>query len=139
MKSARQQDYSEKFPVIVEHTLFHKLSDSDRAFIEEKAYALRLTQQELRELCQMANDLAMWKEPGLETFWPLSETQKKPLMAHLRLRFQEVQAKLKSYAGFAPGDKPAAIKPRLVRHDKGELGLVGAMYDVTTGKVVFYE
>lgn len=23
--------------------------------------------------------------------------------------------------------------------DKGEIGLVGAMYDVSTGKVVFYE
>ena len=44
-------------------------------------------------------------------------------MARLRLGFQEVQGKLKSYADFAPGDKPAAIKPRLVSHDKGELGL----------------
>jgi spore photoproduct lyase len=123
MSTVAKQDYAAKFTRITPQTLFSKLPGATQAFISNKAFALRLTQQELREICQIANDLLMWKEAELEVLWPLQETQKKRLMSILRTRYADIQNKAKSYARFDTGDKPKSIKPNLVTQSKGDLGL----------------
>lgn len=123
MPLAREQDYAKKFVRILPHTLFSKLPDPTRVFVESKARQLRLTQQELREVCQIANDLLMWKEPGLDTIWPTRRGDKKLLLATLREQYKEIQGKAKSYAAFDEADKPKVVKPNLVTRNKGGLGL----------------
>lgn len=123
LASSRQQDYDAKFTRIEPQTLFSKLPEATQSFIRDKAFALRLTQQELRELCQMANDLLMWKESELESLWPTQQLAKKRLMASLRQQYIKIQGKAKSYERFEASDKPKAVKPRLVTQNKGGLGL----------------
>lgn len=123
MYTATKQDYAEKFTRIVPQTLFLNLPLSDQSFLRDKAHKLRLTQQELRELCQISNDLLMWKEASLASLWPSQDLPKKNLMAKLRGAYQTIQSKAKSYDQFQASDKPKAIKPRLVTRAKGDLGL----------------
>ncbi len=123
MPTKTKQDYAAKFATIAPQTLFFKLPEVTQAFIKDKAHALRLTQQELRELCQIANDLLMWKEAGLKSLWPGQERPKKHVMASLRQQYLAIQAKAKNYRGFTAADKPKAIKPRLVSQLKEGLGL----------------
>jgi spore photoproduct lyase len=121
--ASSRQIYAEKFTRISPQTLFNKLPLSNQLFLEEKAFSLRFTQQELRELCQISNDLNMWKETPLETLWPSQDVPKKRLMALVRNQYLDVQGKAKSYIHFDATDKPKSVKPRLVTRVKGELGL----------------
>ena len=123
MPITTKQDYAEKFTRIFSQTLFTKLPTDTQLFIKDKAFSLRFTQQELRELCQISNDLNMWKEPSLEALWPSQGVPKKRLLALVRNQYQAVQGKAKSYVRFEAADKPKSIKPRLITRTKGDLGL----------------
>jgi spore photoproduct lyase len=123
MPITTKQDYAEKFTRIFPQTLFTKLPTDTQLFIKDKAFSLRFTQQELRELCQISNDLNMWKETSLEALWPSQGVPKKRLMALVRNQYLAVQGKAKSYARFEAADKPKSIKPRLITRTKGDLGL----------------
>ncbi len=123
MRPATNKDYTEKFSRILPQTLFSKLPEGSQSFLKNKAFSLRFTQQELRELCQICNDLLMWKESSLEMLWPPQESPKKRLMAELRQRYLNIQGKAKSYEQFKASDKPKAIKPKLVTLAREDLGL----------------
>jgi len=123
MSTTIKQDYATKFARIAPQTLFFKLPEATQSFLKDKAHALRLTQQELRELCQVANDLQMWKETEFESLWPAGEMPKKNVMASLRLQYLNIQNTAKSYQSFTSKDKPKAVKPRLVSQLKEGLGL----------------
>ncbi len=117
-----QQHYSDKFATIVPQTLFSNLPNSTQDFVNTQAETLRFTQQELREVCLIANDLIMWKVPELEMIWP-SERDKKALFARLRASYQTVQTEPKTYVEFSVQDKPKTQKPNLVSKPKADLGL----------------
>lgn len=74
-------------------------------------------------MCQISNDLNMWKEAPLEALWPSQNAPKKRLLALVRNQYLAVQGKAKSYVRFDAKDKPKSIKPRLVTRAKGDLGL----------------
>ncbi len=123
MSTTIKQNYPAKFARITPQTLFFKLPEATQFFLKDKAHALRLTQQELRELCQMGNDLHMWKETSLESLWPAGEMPKKKLMAGLRREYLSIQSTAKNYQSFSRKDKPKAVKPRLLSQLKKGLGL----------------
>jgi len=123
MAQLSAQDYGAKFQTIAPQTLYSKLSDSLQAFLYQQALTWRFTQQELRELCLIANDLDMWKEAPLHQLWPAGIKAKKQLMAGIRQQYADIQSQAKSYSDFESTDKPKAIKPNLVTFDKGDLGL----------------
>lgn len=123
MAQISNQQYAAKFADIAPQTLYAKLPDAMQKFLHQQAVDLRLTQQELRELCLIANDLQMWKEAPLDELWPSDIQPKKPLLAELRARYQACQNKPRSYASFEVVDKPRTLKPNLVTQDKGKLGL----------------
>lgn len=123
MPQVSTQDYAEKFLKIAPQTLYSKLPESLQIFLKSKAEHYRFTQQELRELCLIANDFEMWKELSLEQIWPAEEKPKKALIGDLRAHYSRLQNQAKSYDGFVSSDKPKALKPNLVSLDKGELGL----------------
>ena len=123
MAQISNQQYAEKFADIAPQTLYAKLPMPMQAFLHQQALLLRFTQQELRELCLIANDLQMWKEAPLDEIWPAHIQPKKRLLAELRSRYQACQQQPKSYAAFETADKPKTLKPNLVTQDKGRLGL----------------
>lgn len=123
MPLATKHVYAEKFELISPQTLYSKLQEPIQDFLKEKAEALRFTQQELRELCLIANDLHMWKELSLDQIWPLEDKPKKALIADIRQHYASLQQRAKKYDRFAVSDKPKVLKPNLVTLDKGDLGL----------------
>ena len=123
MAQVSAQEYNDKFLKIAPQTLYSKLSEPLQAFLRTQAASFRFTQQELRELCLIANDLQMWKESTLDQIWPTEEKTKKALIADIRQHYARLQNQAKSYDDFAPADKPKTLKPNLVSLDKGELGL----------------
>ena len=123
MLSAAEQTYRTKFQKISPNTLLYKLPEQVRVFVEKQAFALKLTQQELREVCLIANDLCMWKESAIDHIWPVGIADKKASLSKLRTRYQSIQVKPKQYVNFSVGDKPKSIKPNLVTQEKGDLGL----------------
>lgn len=123
MPAPTPQAYAQKFARMAPQTLYAKLPEDTRAFVADKARTLYLSQQELRELCQIANDLLMWKEDGLEQLWPAERVHRKQLLPRIRQRYSEIKQRPRDYSRFGAEDRPAAIKPNLVTRDKGQLGL----------------
>ena len=117
------QVYADKFASIAPQTLYSQLPGFLQAFLREKAQVFRFTQQDLRELCLIANDLQMWKEKPLDQIWPLHGKSKKVVIAAVRQHYAGLQNQPKNYDRFEVQDKPKALKPNLVTQDKGELGL----------------
>ncbi len=93
--------YDEKFTASIRSTYFHKLPAQQQAFIKEKAYDYRLSFQQLRLIIEMANDLFMWGESGIQTLWQ-DHTHSKVILQRLSKRYNEIKEKPKSYDGFDP-------------------------------------
>ena len=121
--STSKLNYTEKFARISPQTLFSKLPVVTREFVKSQSAQYCLTQQELRELCLIANDFVMWKEQGIEHLWPNTSADKKQLFKQLRAIYQAKQSTAKTYVQFSKQDKPKTQKPNLVSVDKVGLGL----------------
>ncbi len=119
----KQENYQIKFAAIAPQTLLNKLSKTEQQFITERAAEHRFTQQELREICQISNDLEMFKEAPISELWPSEELPKKQAFAQLRTAFEQITNQPKTYVEFGAQDKPKAIKPNLVSVEKPNLGL----------------
>lgn len=64
------ETYEQRFPRIVEQTLFSHLPAGQRAFLHRQALDYRFSQQELRRISEIGVDLNMWGEPSLVAAWP---------------------------------------------------------------------
>lgn len=120
MKNKAQ--YGDKFSQIAPQTLFSTLSKPDQEFIQTKAFTLRLTQQELRQICLIAKDLVMFKESKLAQFWPSNELPKKQQINTFRNAHQKLLDEPKTYQSFDLIDKPKSKKPNLVTVSQSALG-----------------
>ncbi len=107
------------FEAKAKNSLFDSLDNLDREFIEKKAYELRLSAYEIKELCDMAVDLRMWKEGRLEDIWN-GARDKKSQLKEVKSRYENIKASLKSYDNFHI-DKDKTHKIRFEAVDK-ELG-----------------
>ncbi|MCB1758956.1 MAG: DNA photolyase [Gammaproteobacteria bacterium] len=121
-------DYSEKFSRIVENTLFSNLQLEGQAFIQQIAFAHRFTQQELRQICEIARDLEMWGEEPLARNWAIatdnfpSGQSKKALLEQLRGRWSSMRDSPNHYP--AGGRQPVSrVKARISTRSKPKLGL----------------
>ncbi len=120
----KHQDYQVKFAAIALQTLLHKLTESAQQFIVARAAQHRFTHQELREICQISNDLEMFKEAPISQLWPNDvNLPKKQAFAKLRQAFEQITNQPKTYVEFGVQDKPKAIKPNIVSVEKPDLGL----------------
>ncbi|MFT6704922.1 MAG: hypothetical protein ACJA2T_001468, partial [Gammaproteobacteria bacterium] len=96
----KHENYAEKFASIAPQTLLHKLPEDIQKFISDTATENRFTQQELREICQISNDLEMFKEAPISTLWPSEAIPKKQAFAKLRLAFEQITNQPKTYVEF---------------------------------------
>ena len=60
-------DYARKFERIALQTPYQDLPLRERGFVRAQALRHRFTLQELRQVSEIARDLANWKEGGRET------------------------------------------------------------------------
>jgi len=96
MKS--QTSYAERLPQLLEQAGVGRLEEPQRRFLAAQALDYRFTQQELRQLADMALDLRMWGEPPLESVWPAALPEQAPpkqrrqrLLARLREHWRGLQ------------------------------------------------
>jgi spore photoproduct lyase len=66
---SRSLPYDKRVAALLQQAGIDRLAQEQRQFIEKQAKIHRFTQQELRQLCDMAADLAMWGEGKLEQYW----------------------------------------------------------------------
>ncbi len=65
-----KQDHLEQQP------LFHQLHTHTRRFLLQQSQALHFSQQDCRQLCEIALDFQMWGEAPLATLWPDLDRQR---------------------------------------------------------------
>ncbi len=81
-----------------------RLEPSQRSFLQRQSEQYRFTFQELRQLCDMGVDLAMWGEGNLETAWPTEavpdhapKQQRQWLLAQVRRHWQALREQPNHY------------------------------------------
>ena len=112
-----------------QHPQYARLLPAARDFLEQQALSLRLSQQQGRQLCEIALDLQMWGGPDIRQVWPDSGELSGQGKAASRALMQSLQAdwkRLKDQPNCYPA-KSAASKVSLaslpVEIDKPKLGL----------------
>lgn len=120
--------YEEKFSRIAAQTPLRLLPAAERRFIREQATRYRFTQQELKQVAEIALELQMWNEARLWDLWPQERQADAPPRERKKRiinRMQERWMALKSSPNHYPADfpKPVAGKLRIVAEPRERLGL----------------
>ena len=93
------EKYIDKFNTSIKNTLFYNLPKSQQLFIRQKAYTLRFSHQEIRQIVDIARDLEMWNERSLEEIFP-THSQKKVVFTRLKRIYEDIRSKPNSYENF---------------------------------------
>jgi len=121
-KIPSMNNYEDKFNKAIENTFFYKLPQNEQEFIQEKAFELRLSHQELKQLIDMARDLGMWDEKRITEIFP-EHPQKKVLFARLRKSYEEIRNSPNSYENFRLKNIPKEQKFKFEVAPKEGFGL----------------
>ncbi|MEJ2464896.1 MAG: DNA photolyase [Candidatus Thiodiazotropha sp.] len=127
---ARYHDSIEKTQAMLEVAGWSRLEESQRIFLQQQALTYRFTQQELKQICDIAVDMAMWGEDELARVWPvLDETglapkpRRQQLLSYLRQHWQALKEKPFRFAGITPPNSHNGERIRRVNVEKERLGL----------------
>lgn len=122
--------YEERLTTLLAQAGAQRLSDEQRAFLERQALDYRFTQQELRQLCDIAVDLAMWDEGPLERIWPQPpastsgpKRRRRQLLEGLNGRWQALREAPARYPEIPLHNGTPADRIRRVSMEKERLGL----------------
>ncbi|MET0066280.1 MAG: radical SAM protein [Candidatus Thiodiazotropha sp.] len=107
-----------------------RLDPAEREFLQRQSEIYRFTFQELRQLCDMAVDLAMWGEGGLASAWPIEappsgapKQQRQWLLESLRQRCQTFRQQPNHYPEIPLTPPRAEQRIRRVEVVRERLGL----------------
>ena len=114
--------YTDKFETAIKNTLFSKLPHAEQEFIKEKAYELKFSHQELKQIIDMARDLGMWNEKNIIEIFPEHE-QKKVVFARLKKTYEEIRNTPNSYKNFTLKNIPTEQKFNFKVEQKEGFGL----------------
>jgi len=124
------EPYAEKFTRIASSVELDCLSPGECEFIRAHAFRHRFTQQELKQVVDMAVDFRMWNEATIRDLWPAPDSPIRPdkavkqrLIRELREHWESLKRKPKSYNGFAGRDEEEPEPIRFLREEKQQLGL----------------
>jgi spore photoproduct lyase len=122
--------YEARLPTLLMQAGAQRLSDEQRAFLERQALDYRFTQQELRQLCDIAVDLTMWDEGPLERIWPQllasssgPKQRRRQLLEGLNDRWQALREAPARYPEIPHHNGTPADRIRRVSVEKARLGL----------------
>ncbi len=121
--------YASRFPRLVDKTLYARLPEAQQTFVREQAMRYRFTHQELRQLCEIAVDLNLWAEAGIDRIWPADnrpdrtdKQTKKRLLDAIRDHWEKLRRMPNSYPVDIPPQRIGkAVTP--VETTRGKLGL----------------
>jgi len=115
-------DYREKFNTAISKTFFAKLPQNEQEFIREKAYELKFSHQELKQIIDIARDLGMWDEKRITEIFP-DHSQKKVVFTRLRKAYEEIRNRPNSYENFTLKNIPKEQKFTFKTVEKEGFGL----------------
>jgi len=114
--------YEDKFTKAIHNSFFTKLPPSEQEFIKAKAFELKFSHQELKQIIDMARDLEMWNEKTIIDIFP-THPQKKVLFSRLRKSYEEIRNQPNSYDNFTLKNIPKEQKFTFKVADKKGFGL----------------
>ena len=114
--------YTDKFNKAIQNTFFSKLPANEREFIQKKAFQLKFSHQELKQIIDIARDLAMWNEASIIEILDEHE-QKKVVFARLRKSYEEIRSRPNSYENFELKNIPTEQKYTFKTASKEGFGL----------------
>ncbi|RUM68893.1 MAG: hypothetical protein DSZ05_00330 [Sulfurospirillum sp.] len=124
----KHRAYEEKFQKSISETLFERLHEEEQGFIAQKAFALRLSHQEIKQLVDMAIDFRMWGKGSVSHYWDESDylnrtpkQRKQAIFRDLKALHQQFQQEENDYSELAD-QKVKAPKIKLVSQEKENLG-----------------
>ena len=101
--------YEEKFTTALHHTFYDKLPPSEQEFIKTKAMEYRFSNQELKQIINIARDLHLWGEGDLSTIFP-EHPQRKVVFSRLVQNYKTLTEQPNSYEHFTPHTTPKEQK-----------------------------
>jgi len=114
--------YIDKFESAITNTVFLKLPHETQVFIKEKAFNLKFSFSEIKQIIEIARDLDMWGEKNLIEIFP-SHEQKKVVVSRLKKIYNELRSKPNSYDDFTLKNIPQEQKFNFKTEVKDGLGL----------------
>jgi spore photoproduct lyase len=122
--------YTDKLPELMRQAGFERLPEGQRRFLIRQSQRYRFTQQELRQLAEMAMDLNMWGETPIDQAWPSIDEEgvspkglRQRLLSSLRGCWEDLKTAPKRYPSTAI---PAHYAPERIQRltvEKPALGL----------------
>jgi len=114
--------YADKFNNAIKNTFFEKLPQNEREFIEEQAFKFKFSNQELKQIINIARDLGMWDEKRITVIFP-DHTQRKVVFTRLIKAYEEIRDKPNSYDNFTLKNIPQEQKFTFKVAEKKGFGL----------------
>ena len=114
--------YTQKFTTAIKNSFYTNLPLHEQEFIKEKAYVLKFSHQELKQIIDMARDLEMWGEKTLHDIFP-EHDQRKVVFTRLRETYNSIRNKPNSYKDFKLKNVPKEQKFSFKVADKEGFGL----------------
>lgn len=102
-------NYEDKFTAAVSNTFFAKLPQAEQVFIRQKAFELKFSHQELKQIIDITRDLQMWDEKGIMEIFP-EHTQKKVVFSRLKKAYEDIRDTPNSYKNFTLKNIPQEQK-----------------------------
>jgi spore photoproduct lyase len=122
--------YQERLERLLLQAGMDRLDAQHQRFIRERCGELRFTQQQLRQLCDIAIDLVMWGERPLHEIWPAVDTakgdpkrQRQRLLQLIEQHWQQLQQAPKRYPPLPLDEGQGIQRIRRVETDKDQLAL----------------
>jgi spore photoproduct lyase len=107
-----------------------RLAPQQQLFLRQQALAYRFTQQELRQLCDIAADLSMWNAGPIDRVWPpgpvkqLGPKQRRQIvLQQIRVEWQRLQGTPPHYPEIPVDNGYSAERIKRVEVEKERLGL----------------
>jgi len=116
------KNYEDKFDKAIQNTFYIKLPKSQQDFIKQKAYQLKFSHQEIKQIVDMARDLELWDEGSIVDIFDEHE-QKKVVFARLKKSYEKIRNTPNSYKNFVPKNIPTEQKFTFKTQDKEGFGL----------------
>jgi len=114
--------YKEKFNKAIQNTIFKKLPNEEQLFITQKAYELKFSYQEIKQIIDMARDFDMWGEKSIQDYFP-EHSQRKVVFNRLRKIYEDIRDKPNSYKDFKLKNIPKEQKYSFKTAKKDGFGL----------------
>ena len=101
--------YADKFDNAIKNTFFEKLPLDEQEFIKEQAFHYRFSNQEIKQIINIARDLGMWDEKRIKAIFP-EHPQRKVLFSRLVKAYEAIRDKPNSYENFTLKNIPQEQK-----------------------------